>query len=95
MQKRHFFPFPCHVNCKTLACVSFAALEATSVAGYSKFQMAKTMVKVYFAWLYITFSTWGGMHGYPASVHCRGVWGHAPPGSFGNFRCSEVHSGAF
>ena len=21
--------------------------------------------------------------------------GHAPPGNFGNFRCSEVHSGAF
>ena len=24
-----------------------------------------------------------------------GVWGHAPPGNFADFRCSEVHSGAF
>ena len=29
-----------------------------------------------------------------ASVHSRGFWGHAPPGNFGDFRCSEVHSGA-
>ena len=38
---------------------------------------------------YITFSMWVGgamslaevenMHGYPAAVHCRGIWGHAPP----------------
>ena len=25
---------------------------------------------------------------------CRGVWGHAPPGKFWDFRCSEVHSEA-
>ena len=25
----------------------------------------------------------------------RGVWGHAPPGDFWNFRCSEIDSGAF
>ena len=48
------------------------------------------------------FSIWGGNviswsreHGHPASIHSRGFWGHAPPGNFGNFRCSEVHSGAF
>ena len=27
--------------------------------------------------------------------HSRGVWGHALPENFLNFRCSEVHSGAF
>ena len=36
-----------------------------------------------------------GEHGCPAALHCRRVWGHAPPGKFGNFRCCEVHSGAF
>ena len=25
----------------------------------------------------------------------RGVWGHAPPGNFLSFRCSEIDSGAF
>ena len=25
----------------------------------------------------------------------RGVWGHASPGSFGDFRCSEAHSEAY
>ena len=25
----------------------------------------------------------------------RGVWGHAPPGNFWNFRRSEIDSGAF
>ena len=23
------------------------------------------------------------------------LWGHAPQGNYGSFRCSEVHSGAF
>ena len=48
------------------------------------------------------FSIWGGNviswsreHGCPAVVHFRGVWGHAPPGNFDNFRCSEVLTGAF
>jgi len=26
---------------------------------------------------------------------CKGVWGHAPPGNFWDFRCSEVLSGVF
>ena len=50
----------------------------------------------------ISFSIWGGNviswsreHGRSAVVHYRGVWGHAPPGNFADFRCSEVHSGAF
>lgn len=34
-------------------------------------------------------------HGRSAAVHSRVVWGHAPPGNFGDFRHSEVHSGAF
>ena len=34
-------------------------------------------------------------HGRPPAVHFRGVRGHAPPGNFGDFMCSEVHSGAF
>ena len=34
-------------------------------------------------------------HDRPAVLHFRGVWGYAPTGNFGNFRCSEAHSGAF
>ena len=30
-----------------------------------------------------------------AVVHCRGVWGHAPPGNFDNFRFSEAHAEAY
>ena len=33
-------------------------------------------------------------HGYPEVIHPRGVLGHAPPGNFDDFRCSEAHSGA-
>ena len=39
--------------------------------------------------------SWSGDRDRPTVVHCRGVWGHAPPGKFENFRCSEAHSGAF
>ena len=31
----------------------------------------------------------------PEVVYTRGVWGHSPSGNFDDFRCSEVHSGAF
>ena len=30
-----------------------------------------------------------------AALHSREVWGHAPPGNFDDFRCSEAHSGAY
>ena len=30
-----------------------------------------------------------------AALHSRGVWGHAPPGNFDDFRCSEAYSRAF
>ena len=29
-----------------------------------------------------------------AALYCREVWGHAPPGNFDDFWCSEAHSGA-
>ena len=36
--------------------------------------------------------TWSREHNCSAAVHSRGVWGHAPPGYFGDFRCSDGHN---
>ena len=48
--------------------------------------------------LYIPFLSWRGgkliswsrQHGCSVAVHCSGIWGHASPGNFHNFRCSEA-----
>ena len=91
-------PFPSHsADC-------FQCSESDWCCGTQRVWLAR-LVSV-MPGLYITFSIWGGSfisssrgHSCPSVVHSRVVWGYAPPplpqGNFGNFKCSEAHSGAF
>ena len=61
----------------------------------------KNQIRVQQYWLrfwwdnFVSSYYWSREHGHPAAIHSRRVWGHVPAGNFGDFRCSEVHSGAF